>query len=1092
MGAASVGCCVSKGELISDDNSGEVQTKVAEPDFILKDLNGLTFDHQPDATEKNSGPKDEGPEQSPTAEVVVVEVARSCSALTLSSGEAFPAQQQNGAATPVLCKVGCGRGVFKIGSIDDAEIGRSCCRSCACTEGKAHDKDCDLRSGVKEVLLVRVLEAELSKSCTQFGHMDPFASVDWIDSPGEEPQLLANTPTAWGAHRHPVWNYTCLGHPYVAKDKGKDPVVGERRHGVVEMGAQLVFKVWEESRLFADELCGEVTVSVEELLKGARPSHHGGPDKISKRGRFAGAKHHQLELLLEGEHAGTFTVQCVLAPRTMGSGGDLTRVDTDFFESPVRRMEVSGGTAPFFHLKLVQRGSDPGRSENYYIGKDLAHTHLEVQFYEEATALAKQQDSGLKLALDFMIEYIGVFKAQEEAWGENPFTRASEMVVMRNLFDGAKCLRMLDIKIGERTASAGWYGKSRVKALYRDVMDGFTNSACEGFRLAGFNGQPESFSSRRPLRDLPGAQVLSSASLRHVEKKAMRVVFSVMQGWEMFMHLLDLHNEKEFGALESDADIERQLVADEVAEIVLHEVAVRLHGLALACRHVPVPQKWVGSSVALAFDAGVLPNRGGEEDVRNGVRVHIFDWGRSELNTLNKHAELTEEERHDRDHYWQNYVGGVDRLAWEAARAYENRYGNNEGWASLEAIVYDFDSTKWDDFLGKVMIPLEATEFKTVDLHLSAAGEAARAVAEKAGDLAHSANNLAHSASNMGHSASNMGVGRSGNYLTNSAPISEDPISPPADSWRSAAASSGAGSGTGSELLRHSSSSEGMSGGGTTRSMHTRATLTYSIRWRELPAGSRLQSQWRFVLHSAAHLPICDTAQQKSDPYVVLIARPHSGKHCFRQQSAVIQDNLNPVWEETFDFSLAVRPKVLELALHSREDMDRRLTRSLSDHARLSTTSTSSGSPRSLVAKSISRLTTTSTPPGNPGSLVAKTSSKRTTTSTKAKTMPELTQALEAGGHGSDRVEDLHLLDWEHYLNGITGTSAGIRRPRLVPQAAARAAAASSNGSSAAVAIVGRATSALSGLFGANRRPADAPVAPAEQGCSSFYATADQ
>lgn len=98
------------------------------------------------------------------------------------------------------------------------------------------------------------------------------------------------------------------------------------------------------------------------------------------------------------------------------------------------------------------------------------------------------------------------------------------------------------------------------------------------------------------------------------------------------------------------------------------------------------------------------------------MKVHIFDWGRSELNTVSHHETLTEEERHDRDKYWKYYVGGVDRLAWEATRAYRNRFGNVEDWASAEVILYDFDSTKYDDFLGKVEFPLEPVGKKTVML----------------------------------------------------------------------------------------------------------------------------------------------------------------------------------------------------------------------------------------------------------------------------------------------------------------------------------------------------------------------------------------
>eukprot|EP00434_Breviolum_minutum_P029748 symbB.v1.2.026299.t1/scaffold2616.1/size74813/3 len=57
----------------------------------------------------------------------------------------------------------------------------------------------------------------------------------------------------------------------------------------------------------------------------------------------------------------------------------------------------------------------------------------------------------------------------------------------------------------------------------------------------------------------------------------------------------------------------------------------------------PVPQKWIGSSVALGFDIGQMPKRGEEEKFRQKIIVSIFDWGRSELNTIEKNAALSDE-----------------------------------------------------------------------------------------------------------------------------------------------------------------------------------------------------------------------------------------------------------------------------------------------------------------------------------------------------------------------------------------------------------------------------------------------------------------
>merc|ERR1712129_359293 len=99
--------------------------------------------------------------------------------------------------------------------------------------------------------------------------------------------------------------------------------------------------------------------------------------------------------------------------------------------------------------------------------------------------------------------------------------------------------------------------------------------------------------------------------------------------------------------------LEEFLFPLELAELVSREIACRLATLAVACRHVPVPQKWIGSSVALAFDCGRLPIRTlPEQQICEMVKVHIFDWGRSELNTPENHSRLSAQEQKSRSESW--------------------------------------------------------------------------------------------------------------------------------------------------------------------------------------------------------------------------------------------------------------------------------------------------------------------------------------------------------------------------------------------------------------------------------------------------------
>jgi hypothetical protein len=256
----------------------------------------------------------------------------------------------------------------------------------------------------------------------------------------------------------------------------------------------------------------------------------------------------QLELRLAGEDVGTITAQGLLYKR-QGKGScdasgvlaeGLTKIDPTLFQTPVTRVKVSGGTAPFFNLRLNQEALATSSlpvllkdiTHDYYIGKDLAHAADEVTFYEEVLELSeKAGKGGLGALMSFFVDYLGILTAEEDAPREKK-QKPKDLLVMKNLRCGFKKLRMLDIKIGQKTAQAGWQGKSRMAALRGSVVDGVTNSSCEGYRLEGFDGRPPSLKSMDPLLDL------GIAGDKKVVKKATRVMLQRMSGAEMLMHFL--------------------------------------------------------------------------------------------------------------------------------------------------------------------------------------------------------------------------------------------------------------------------------------------------------------------------------------------------------------------------------------------------------------------------------------------------------------------------------------------------------------------------------------------------------------------------
>lgn len=543
--------------------------------------------------------------------------------------------------------------------------------------------------GVLETFVVlRVIKAELGRDFDGYGRMDPFAVVDWITEEGIEKEL-SRTRTDWNAHFTPHWDHTCRGQPFSTTSKD-----------MVE------FQVMEGNVIGRDTFCGSARVIVRDLLGERLNATISSKENATvAAGLVAGViSGPVVDLLLknEGEVTGSVTVQTLIVSRAHEEASDLcrefTKAEPSMFVAPVQRLGVSGGSAPFFKLELQARHAQ--QAVDHFIGKDLSHAEDEVWFYEEVLSLLRKPGAqGLAPLLGFTFEYAGVLRSFEES--SAGARRENELLVMRNLRSGCAQLRMLDIKIGQKTAQAGWQGKSRSAALRQSLVDGITNSSCEGFRLEGFDGRPPALSSMDPLLDL------GMTGNAKMSKKALRVMLQRMTGAEMLIHFLDVHQEPP--DLSEDT-LQEKLSATEVAELVAHEVVGRLAQLAIACRRSPVPQKWIGSSVGLAFDAGQLPARGsGEEEVRKSTMVNIFDWGRSELNTLDKHLKLSEKDQHDRGEFWRYYMGGVDRLAWEAARAYRHRFCCASSWSHVTFQISDFDSMSENDFIGRLTVPVEET-----------------------------------------------------------------------------------------------------------------------------------------------------------------------------------------------------------------------------------------------------------------------------------------------------------------------------------------------------------------------------------------------
>jgi len=373
------------------------------------------------------------------------------------------------------------------------------------------------------------------------------------------------------------------------------------------------------------------------------------------------------------------------------------------FEELVTPIGVSGGTASFY--RLIYTGGE--RSRDYFIGKDLSHAKDEVDFYEDAMRAIREDRHGpMSDLLKFVFEYAGVLTVPAS---DHLDGKPVSLLTLRNLYDGCEKLRMLDMKIGQRTAAANWKGKPWYRTAVQNARDFLTNSIEEGFRLEGFDGEPKALESMDLICSGPRAGT--------GKRYRFRTMLQQMRCTEMLMHFLDVNDMPDIPEDQSLADVRSPI---EVAEVVLRASVRRLVDLSLACRSSPTPQKWIGSSVALAFDCGRLPARSltdAEVCKSEHIRVHIFDWGRSELNTVDKNDRLTAAQQADYKKFWGYYIDGVDRLAWEAARAYKHRFGNPIGWTEALLTLVDFDKSGYDQVFGYVKIsPLHKTDTQVAEI----------------------------------------------------------------------------------------------------------------------------------------------------------------------------------------------------------------------------------------------------------------------------------------------------------------------------------------------------------------------------------------
>ena len=527
-------------------------------------------------------------------------------------------------------------------------------------------------------VIIEVSKAEFTIDSWLFQNLDSRAKIEW-SCPKDGVSLLSLTRTHRNNNSFPIWHFRCRPNPY-------------RNNG-----EKVILTVENKNRFHGYHYFASVSVSVEELL--SRPK---GNTDIFHKLRLTNTSNQKLGIIYAR------AVSCEMKEKISIDFSSMTpckMANNSLFEMPVSRLGVSGGTAPFFKLKL--KNPSNGQRPDEYIGKDLAHAVDEFDFYEKLQYLKKHGGmfEGLESVLNFAFDYGGVIHAVDDEGKER------DLLVLKNLHAGCKKLRMLDLKIGFVTADAGWQGKSRLAASRQYfVVDKITNSHHEGFRLEGFDGQPESIESKDPFMDVERFR------RKNIEKKTRRRHLQVMKGVEIMPHYINLPELR----LDPQDSQENHYYPHEISELVMLETVIRLVKLAVACHKVLIPQKWIGSSIGLGFDCGTLPLRSEKfEDLRKKVIVDIFDWGRSVLDVVQDRTNLSIIDQKDYVKFWNSYTNGVTHLSWSAAHYYTHRFTNSSKWEKVIITIKDFDLAGNDDLVGSVEISLQRTEEKAYPIILN-------------------------------------------------------------------------------------------------------------------------------------------------------------------------------------------------------------------------------------------------------------------------------------------------------------------------------------------------------------------------------------
>lgn len=407
------------------------------------------------------------------------------------------------------------------------------------------------------------------------------------------------------------------------------------------------------------------------------------------------------------------------------------------FEQPAEPVGVGGGTAAFFAMTVEGKPRDrEEEGSEWWLGKDLTRAFDELEFYYKAEPL--RTAPGWKV-FDYMFKYGGVCKDFQVNWGGKKGIEKTDLLVLEDIAGLLYAPRLMDIKIGDKTADANWKGKSSFAAWRQDLIDSHTTTKLESLRVEGFMNPPSWLDSENPLEDFDGLFEEGDKTMKKARRFKLQRL-TAREALEAFIdfngsndHSGDVENvknededqeqpkKKNLGRRPWNSELEDDkayLQPGEFAELILLSAIKHLGQLQKHCEEIAVPQKWIGSSVAVVADCGVMIERetwaeavkaereaGEVSEGPQNAGIYIFDWGRSELCTSDEFEAMGHEEQENRVAFWRSYQRGIQNLFSTSCFIYWTNLCVTE-WEKVRICVFDYDSSHANDMLGRVEIAL--------------------------------------------------------------------------------------------------------------------------------------------------------------------------------------------------------------------------------------------------------------------------------------------------------------------------------------------------------------------------------------------------